>query len=266
MKKTINQHFKIMYLVCLLVLTVACSDTEETNSNNIQEATIEKILQDMKKVGDAKGKIVVFEMKNYKGQDYKEHFELIENSTKVLAFATGLKNNSKSPGDNYTVTCTWGDGDTTVTECGESAGCAGQATWDCLENGGCATVCNAKITYTPSITESSVAKNNKPIQQILAILDEVVKTSTANNKGVTFTISRNKDTYKLKELSFIETSQKNNMKSGRTFQVDCYDGEGELLWQESYYDTLSASAGILKCTDEDGGCAEICEIYAAFYP
>lgn len=266
MKKTSNQHFKIIYFICLLVLTVACSDTEETTSNEIQEATIEKILQDMKEVGDARGKIVVFEMKNYNGQDYKKHFELIENSTKVLAFATGLKNNNTSPGDNYTVTCTWGDGETTVTECGENVGCAGEATWDCLNNGGCATICNAKITYTPSITESNVSKSNKPMQQLVAILDEVVKISSANNKGVAFTISRNKDSYKLKEVSFLDGSQTTHMKTERTFQVDCYDGEGELLWQESYYDKLSASAGILKCTDEDGGCAEICEIYAAFYP
>jgi hypothetical protein len=128
----------------------SCSDNEDINKSDITSQSIKKVLNEMKSLGDNENKVVTFELKNILKKDYKEHFKLINYSQKVLAFAAGT-NRETIKKDNYTVTCTWGDGSTKVTECGANVGCAGQATWDCLENGGCATICNAKITYKPAI-------------------------------------------------------------------------------------------------------------------
>ena len=157
MKTIFNQNLKTLYFVCLILLLVSCSEKDDTNTDEISQVDIEEILTEMKSLGESEGKIIVFEMKNFKEKDFTKYFEIIENSEKVLAFATGQDINKRGPGDNYTVTCTWGNGESEVTECGESVACAGQATWDCLENGGCATICNAKITFTPA----NISNNKK---------------------------------------------------------------------------------------------------------
>jgi hypothetical protein len=259
-----KNYLKIMYVLCFSMLFIACSQEEENSTNEIQQKDIESILLDMKKVGDAEGKIVVFKLENFEKGNYIKNFELIENTKKVMAFAQGSNDLSKSPGDNYTVTCTWGNGDTKVSECGEDVGCAGAATWDCIDNGGCATICNAVITYTPSLNPNQAAKNNTSIRQLEAIFENVATIANSEKKSLAFTISLNNGVYQLKETSYIDSKSKITAKTLRTFVVYCYDSDGELLWDETYYDKRSASVGVLKCTDEDGGCAEICEIHAAY--
>ncbi|AXG67829.1 hypothetical protein KORDIASMS9_00011 [Kordia sp. SMS9] len=260
-----KNYLKFTYLLCFSVLLFGCSENEEDIiTEEIQQKDIKNILLDMKKVGDAEEKIVVFEMKNFDKKNYEQHFELIENSKKVIAFATGSSDFRKSPGDNYKVTCTYGNGETEVTECGEDPGCAGDATWKCLASGGCATICNAVITYTPSFNPGTAAKKSKPVQQIETILERVQTMGQAEKKSISFTISRNKDSYTLKETTFIHNNKNTNAKRIETFVVYCYDSEGELLWEEIHYDRQSASADILKCTDVDGGCAEVCEINAVY--
>lgn len=146
MKTIFNQNLKTLYFVCLILLSVSCSEKDDTNTGEISQVDIEEILTEMKSLGESEGKIIVF--------------EIIENSEKVLAFATGQDINKRGLGDNYTVTCTWGNGESEITECGESVPCAGQATWDCLENGGCATICNAKITFTPANISNNKKSNS----------------------------------------------------------------------------------------------------------
>lgn len=53
-------------------------------------------------------------------------------------------------------------------------------------------------------------------------------------------------------------------KSSGDYQVDCYNGDGELLWSETYEDRREASRAILLCADE-GGCAEVCEVHARYF-
>ncbi|MEM6718643.1 MAG: hypothetical protein AAF611_04995 [Bacteroidota bacterium] len=265
MKNYLN--LKCVYLLCFSMLLFGCSENEEdTFTEEIQQKDIEKVLADMKKVGDAEGKIVVFKMKDFDKHTYAKNFKLIENSRKVIAFATGSRDFSKlSLSGNYQVTCTYGNGEVEVTDCGEDEVCAGIATWECVDNGGCATICNAVIMYTPSFNPATAAKSNKPMQQLESILGTVENMARAAKKSISFTISRNHDFYTLTETTFIP-SNKNAHASRRieTFVVYCYDSEGELLWEEVHYDKQSASIDIMRCKDEDGGCAEVCKIHAVY--
>ena len=262
--KQIRASFTFFLIYVLIMSTsVSCTDKEEvkTGANSVNQKMIETILVEMKTLGDAQGKIIEFDVKNISKKDYRNHFEILKNSKKILDFASGSSEKRKE--DNYTVTCTWGNGTTKVTECGSNVGCAGQATWDCLENGGCATICNAKITYTPAIIK--VDENDK-IKEIERVLEQVMEISNSRNEAISFSIAYNNEKYWLGKVSTIKNTDNYNLTARATYQVDCYNSDGELLWQDTYYDKLSASNGILDCTDRDGGCAEICEIYARYYP
>lgn len=246
----------------------SCTNNEEVSidSNSKIQENINSVLAEMKSLGDSQGKIIVYEVKNISKKDYQKYFEVIKNSKKVLDFALGSDSNQrKGPGDNYTVTCTWGNGETTVTECGESTSCAGQATWDCLENGGCATICNAKITYTPSKIKPYQVPKKEAIE---SVLKQAVKISSLQNEAISFSIAYDKEKYWLKNTTSLKKESFSTLSRKRpgTFQVDCYGSDGELMWSDTYYDDVSASQGILDCTDRDGGCAEICEIYARYFP
>ncbi|WP_299335446.1 hypothetical protein [uncultured Psychroserpens sp.] len=152
-------HYHSRYFLVLLLCAFALNFTsceKESNPENISSEElrlrIDKVVSKMKVLGDENSKIVTYEFANLKKDDYLGFIEIIENSAKVMDFVNGTENLNRGPGDDYQVTCTYGDGESVVTECGEDVGCAGQATWDCLEGGGCANVCNnkAKITYTPN--------------------------------------------------------------------------------------------------------------------
>lgn len=56
---------------------------------------------------------------------------------------------SAKPGDKYKVTCTKGDTETTTT-CNNQYSC-GRIIADCLKEGGCAEICNAKMVYVPEV-------------------------------------------------------------------------------------------------------------------
>lgn len=223
MKIIYSQTIKII-LILLMIISVSCTKAEETSNHDFSQTDIEKMLVDMKRLAESKGKIVTFEMKNFKKKDYTQHFEVIENSSKVLAFASGSDSNWNKKEDNYTVTCTWGNGDVETTECGNSPGCAGQATWDCLEEGGCATICNAKITYTPSNIKPNLKYKSKSIERILEKIEAI---SNKENQAVSFSIAFKNGKYWLKEFSFIED---NNLMKRNSYQVDCYVSDGEILW------------------------------------
>lgn len=257
MKTLFNQCLNFL-LGIILIMSFSCSQTEETNNNDFNQTDIEKMLVEMKRLAESKGKMVTFEMKNFKKKDYKQHFEVIENSERILAFALGTENQLKKDEENFTVTCTWGNGEVEVTEC-HSLSCAGQATWDCLDEGGCATVCGAKITYIPYSIKQKLKQRENLIEPIL---EKVENISNSKNQGISFIIATKNGEFWLKEFTLMELDH--SMKAN-SYQVDCYDSEGELLWIESYPDRVTAAEGILDCTDA-GGCAEICEIHARYMP
>ena len=264
----IKKVFKLLCLLLFAVWITSCTQEQDKatveNSNSVTKKNVEDVLAQMKSLGDAQGKIIVFEVENISKEDYKKYFEVIKNSKKVMDFASGTDSSSrKAPEDNYTVTCTWGNGETMVTECGENVGCAGAATWDCLENGGCATICNARITYTPAnIKVNQVSKK----EAIKSVLQQVIEISNSKNKAVSFSIAYDNEKYWLKKTSEIKEENFDKLrKRPGTFQVDCYGGDGELMWSDTYYSSEDASVGILQCTDTDGGCAEVCEIHARYF-
>ncbi|MFD0862173.1 hypothetical protein ACFQ1M_08125 [Sungkyunkwania multivorans] len=265
-----NMRLKIIILkrivsssaLCLtFIILLSCSNIEEEalGDDDITQKRIESTLMQMKSLGDAQGKIVKFNMEHLYENSYQKHFEVVANSKKVLDFAAGGDSSHSRREDNYTVICFWGNGDSTVTECGDDVGCAGAATWACIQDGGCAKVCNGRISYVP---KTILAEVTVGVSAIEPIVKQAMAIGEANDQAISFTIARHKEQYWLKEIHQIDS------KSGRpaTFQLDCYGGDGELLWQEWYNDTHSLSEGILYCTDLDGGCAEVCEYYARYFP
>ena len=141
------QKISILSSLVIIILFSSCQSQDENLHDNTEQSKIELLLNKMKEIGDTKGKIVKFNFENFNKENYLNLIEVSSHSREVFMF-----NNPKIDPieDNYTVTCYWGDGTETVTECGNDVRCAGSATWDCLDNGGCARVCNARITYVPS--------------------------------------------------------------------------------------------------------------------
>lgn len=269
LKSFVNKLFFLPFLAIILV--ASCS--EKDNEANIFEANrsaeieitqnqINDVFAEIKSLGDSQGKIITFDIKNLTNKNYQKHFKVVQNSKKVMDFTLGFDSSQKDPEDNYTVTCTWGDGKTEVTECGSDVGCAGQATWDCLDLGGCAAICNARITYVPATIIPEKMNKKKAIENVLAQVEEI---AGIENSDLSFTIAYNQEKYWLKEYRKVTNHAKKNLNyQARDFQVDCYGSDGELLWSETYASKGDASIGILQCTDEDSGCAEVCEIHARF--
>lgn len=142
-----KKYLKHIVTICFTLILISCTDSANSDLEKEKSQKIEKLLLEMKTLGDAKGKVVVFKLENLDKEDYSELIEVVPYTKKVYTFNhPDVEPNT----DNYTVTCNWGDGSQTITECGSDAACAGSATWNCVENGGCATICNAKIMYKPS--------------------------------------------------------------------------------------------------------------------
>ncbi|MAQ76575.1 MAG: hypothetical protein CL613_09610 [Aquimarina sp.] len=272
--KNLLKTLKHTTTICLSLLFInfySCTKEETETSVDetaITQKQIEKVYEEIKSLGDSQGKIVTFELSNLSDPDYQQHFKVLENSKKILDFNAGADTSKLlGPGDNYVVTCIFGNGETETTECGESAACAGAATWKCLDEGGCARVCNARVRYTPGkIIEEKVSKK-EALNNLLQQVEEISKAK--HMEAASFTLGLSNDRFYLKKIE--KVSKENIVKSELRpqkggYQVDCWGGDGNLLWSGSYNDTLSASQAILDCTDRDGGCADICEIQAFYYP
>ncbi|MEM6718642.1 MAG: hypothetical protein AAF611_04990 [Bacteroidota bacterium] len=142
MKKYID--FKIGYILCVCLLVVSCANTEAEISSEIQSVVTKELFSEMKKVGDAEGKIVVLEMNNFTKKNYKKDFELIDNTKKVLTFAAGSNDFSTIAGNVFKVTYIMENGDAKITEC------TSEETSNCLESYKLPSLNNIKIIYTPS--------------------------------------------------------------------------------------------------------------------
>lgn len=113
-----KNYLKIIHVLCFLLVLIACSH-ENTNTNEIQQKDIEHILSDMKKEGDAKGKIVIFSFKDFKNGNHLESFDYIENSKKVLSFTNGTNDLSKFSMDTFTVSFVSKHGNSTAIDLGK---------------------------------------------------------------------------------------------------------------------------------------------------
>ncbi|MEP0266081.1 hypothetical protein [Dokdonia sp.] len=260
-----------LLFILSLILFFSCSEKEtvvdgelsqsKIIQNDVSKSTIEGIISEMKNLGDSQEKIIVFETKNIISDNPSEHFKILNVSKKAYIFSTGSSKAFLGPDDNYTVTCSYSDGETVVTECGNDVACAGSATWECTENGGCATICNAKITYIPA----SYKIKQKKLENLDKVLQEVEEISKSkNNESLDVTLAYDGIGFTLKNTSRINASIENK-NSTRAWQVDCFDSDGDLIWSETFEDRLDASQAILNCTDVDGGCANVCEIVGIKY-
>ncbi|AXG67830.1 hypothetical protein KORDIASMS9_00012 [Kordia sp. SMS9] len=144
MKNYLNCKFA--YLLCFSVLLFGCSSREETTiTEETQQKNIESILSEMKKIGDAEGKIVILELNDFNNKDYEKDYKLVENSKKVLTFAAGFDTSKASSGNAFKVTYVMVNGEAKITEC------SGETTLDCLENYKSSNINNVRMVYTPSL-------------------------------------------------------------------------------------------------------------------
>ena len=262
----------MILFILSLTLFISCSEKEtivngeflqsQTIQNDISKNTIENIISQMKNLGDSEEKIIVFETKNITSNKPSEHFKILDISKKAYMFASGSSKTFLAPDEDYTVTCTYSDGETVVTECGNDVACAGSATWECTESGGCATICNAKITYIPA----SYKLKQKKLENLETVLKEVEQISeNKNNQSLNVTLTYDGNNFTLKNTSKFNLSSIEGKNSTRAWQVDCFNSDGDLIWSETFEDRLEASQAILNCTDIDGGCANVCEIVGIKY-
>jgi hypothetical protein len=113
--------------------------------NSIKDSEIEQVLINMKRLGDAKGKMIVFQIDDYAKGDYIDKFKIIENTDKVLAFATGSDNITKVSNENYTITYHGNNIQNPVKDCGSNIQLAKASIKKYLKGG----ASKIKITYTP---------------------------------------------------------------------------------------------------------------------
>lgn len=117
-------------------------------------------------------------------------------------------------------------------------------------------------TKESSTTENiNVTTKEKIIQNIL---DKVQDKSKNSGKSYSFVIAYNKqqNNYWLQEITELDESHIKGPSAA--YQVDCYSGDGDLLWSETFDDRDAAGTAIIICTDE-GGCAEVCQVHARYY-
>ncbi|WP_155839650.1 hypothetical protein [Aquimarina latercula] len=279
---------KLISIFCLMLIIISCTKEEDTTTNpdnnvvllegnEISQKTIDDIVAEMKSIGDSQGKTIEFELKHLTKPDYHKYFKIQELTQKIMIFNNADKPESflAKSGDNYTVTCTYGDGSTETTECGASVRCAGAATWACIDNGGCATVCNARISYTPAWNKITAEKTSKEksIDEVLKQVEQNTIAKKSKSKAIAVTINFDGDKFWLKQLQ--ELDEKSiQLSDGVTgddpqlaggWQVDCYNGDGQLQWSGTYDSRNDAGAAVILCTD-GGGCANVCSVQAIYFP
>jgi predicted metalloprotease len=122
-------------------------------------------------------------------------------------------------------------------------------------------------TIEQTLTPEHVQKSDK-YQITQSILSTVKEIADKEQETYLFTIAFNQNDYWLDTMSIMKKESIEPsllIKLQGQYQVDCWVN-GELLWSWSYDDKLTASQAILDCTDEYGGCSEICSIDARYFP
>ena len=188
-------------LVFGLIATVLLSNLSFGQEEKIKEEVlpINQILEKITELGDTEGNIVTFEIRRF--EDDKEQFILrnvvVEKDTEFLtSFMKGYDQKSFDlMRGKVTITCMLADGNAAQTSCGRKDGaCIGKAVSECIDAGGCATVCSAKGTYIP--------ENLKDLSAVLPAFNENAQKSVKliDIKGSELAIIINID----KENSFSE--------------------------------------------------------------
>lgn len=252
----INFNF---FLALLFVSMLSCTESRDDleQTPEITENMILDVLSELKSIGDKTELPVIFEFQDIHTSNRAAYIKPLNMNKHELAFYMGTNKSFNSTRDGYTVTCTYNNGETEVTECPDTA-CAGSATWKCLRNGGCSTICNPQLMYIPASYKERALK----VENLSNRLKEVI--SESQNKGgssfdITIGVENSKFTInKLRQISKPQNNTKN-------WEVNCYDSDGELIWSDTFDDRWDASNAIIDCVDNYDGCAEVCEISGIKY-
>lgn len=144
------KFLKMMMLISIVLFMGSCSDeTTSNDGNNFQSAsreaeTLENILARMKAMAVEERKIITFDLGLEDGIYNVSNIRFLEGFEEEFAFAY-------SSAGGVQVDCTVGE-TTTSTNCPDGPGqgsCVGTAVRNCLDSGGCATVCRAQIAMAP---------------------------------------------------------------------------------------------------------------------
>lgn len=174
---------KLLFVPLLLSLLFSCSD-ENANSTNFKapseersdEERIDALINHINPVlGNITSKRGDISLISYEIVKNKETNEItILNFQQESYFPTeGKEAYSRIAGDSYTVECTT-NGKTTTTKCDGKLSC-GKAIANCLDNGGCATICKNDVAAKPK-TYGDIRSADIALLQELGLSKKDLKT------------------------------------------------------------------------------------------
>ncbi|WP_196895980.1 hypothetical protein [Aureivirga marina] len=107
-------------------------------------------------------------------------------------------------------------------------------------------------------------RNNSNFITLTEIFEEIQEISIKNNNAsIEFQIEYGKNS-KPSLLNYKIYTGIHPIEQG--FQVDCWNGDGsEILWMETYETMIDALGAAYDCMELDGGCSEVCNLYARYY-
>ncbi|WP_196895979.1 hypothetical protein [Aureivirga marina] len=154
----ILKNLKLFALIGIAFCFCSCSEEDsqqqfqensERISTSISTGNLDKILKEMREIGNKTGKMVTFQLKYLNEKDYRKYFKLTRTSKKKLAFIKGKDINHRLfSNELYTITCYYGQEEVILYE-GENVGEAGKAARECLNDGGCVTTCLSNMSFAP---------------------------------------------------------------------------------------------------------------------
>ncbi len=127
-----------LLILLLAIFIVSCSKETISETNSI-----DTIIDEISEIATNENKVITYEILSEK-DGYSFEKVNLETSKK---FITNFEYNFSAARYSY-VTIECSDGTTTTCNA-DDGGCVGAAVRDCLDAGGCATVCRATVTYFP---------------------------------------------------------------------------------------------------------------------
>jgi hypothetical protein len=129
----------------------------DANSNLVVEVPSKSksfltVLNETKLLAEEKGQRITFDLVlTEDGSFVKENIQFHPHFRAVDAIVYGATGIKKDTSRSWEVTCHNSDGTTTTTTCAtQDEQCLSNAVTSCLNSGGCVTICNMKLQYTPS--------------------------------------------------------------------------------------------------------------------
>ncbi|TYC08431.1 hypothetical protein ES677_14465 [Bizionia gelidisalsuginis] len=145
---------KITTILFFALSLSSCSNdnTEDLNDNQLidNNQSIDKIMSEITKLGNENEKAVAFQIVLENGKFTKKNVKIVDDIKFINDFENGYNGTSNQLiQDTMQINCETEDGTITTYCDGDDGGCVGGAIRNCLDSGGCATVCGARITYIP---------------------------------------------------------------------------------------------------------------------